>query len=209
VERLKQQLSSKVNQYMSVEKGEELQSIIAQIQDEKHELEDVYFRMHSEFGTLHHELDTAQLSAETAKDLLGALKRERQSELSDRLIDMGERLKDIRLGEMKAKREYHEIKEKHTYLAKLLKAKNDQVTELEQKSAEYESKMHKLEEEFRARDNERLTKLFSKADGSMFADLSGRQGNQVNVGQAFGSDGHAQRDRSQPPPYAVHESVGD
>lgn len=125
LEHVKQQMSSKTNQYLSIEKAEELQKIIAEIQDDKHELEDVYFRMSTEFSTLTLDLDSAHLQAESARDMLAALKRERPSELSDRLIRMSEQQQEIRLAEMKATREMEELKAKHSYLQKLLKQRND------------------------------------------------------------------------------------
>lgn len=62
---------------------------------------------------------------------------------------------------MRANREANEKKEENTYLSRLLRSQNDSVRKLEEKAAEYESKMHKREEEFRKADNDRMRRFFN------------------------------------------------
>jgi len=49
-EQLKMDIGSKCNAYLPVEKALEFTTTITEISDEKHELEEVYFRMHTEFN---------------------------------------------------------------------------------------------------------------------------------------------------------------
>ena len=106
-------------------------------------------------------MDEALAKAENAQDLLETLQRSKQSDLSDRLITMSEKLQQIKLGEMRAVRESNEVKEKNNYLSRLLRTANEQVKKLEERCAEFESKMHKREEEFRRADNERMRRFFN------------------------------------------------
>lgn len=64
-------------------------------------------------------------------------------------MEMSEHQSKIRLGELRATRECNELKEKHTYLSRLLKQQNDQVKLLEEQVATFESRLAKREEEFR------------------------------------------------------------
>lgn len=112
---------------------------------------------------------------------------------------MSDKLKDLRLAELKSKRESAEIKEKHSYLSKRLRARNAEVIDLEQKAAEYESKMHRREEEFRDLDNQRMARFFNRFE------------NKFDVGNA--DAGSKLPGRGGPnddiPAYAQHESVGE
>jgi hypothetical protein len=70
-------------------------------------------------------MDEALAKAENAQDLLETLQRSKQSDLSDRLISMSEKLQQIKLGEMRANRESNEVKEKNNYLSRLLRTANE------------------------------------------------------------------------------------
>lgn len=111
---------------------------------------------------------------------------------------MSDRLKDLRLGELKAKREAAEVKEKHNYMSKRLRGRNTEVIELEQKCAEYESKMHRREEEFRTLDDQRMTRFFNP-----FANkFDPSSGSSMPVDNARAREGDM-------PSYAQHDSAGE
>lgn len=93
--------------------------------------------------------------------MLETLQRSKQSELSDRLISLSEKLQNMRLGEMRATRELKEVKEKNDYFARLLRTSTETVKNLEERVAEFESRMNKREEEFRRADNERMKRFFN------------------------------------------------
>lgn len=101
--------------------------------------------------------------------MLDVLQKSNPSEMSDRIIEMSNKLQSIRLSEMRAAREGNENKEKNTYLSRLLRNQNDQLRKLEEKAAEYESTLHKREEEFRKADNERMRRFFN----ARFDDIPG------------------------------------
>lgn len=92
---------------------------------------------------------------------------------------------------MRATREGGELKEKNTYLSRLLRQGNDQIRKLEEKSAEFESTLHKREEEFRRQDNERMKRFFAARfddiPGAFAQDnlLSRRQGSVLRDSEQF------------------------
>lgn len=62
---------------------------------------------------------------------------------------------------MRATRELKEVKEKNDYFARLLRTSTESVKNLEERVAEFESRMNKREEEFRRADNERMKRFFN------------------------------------------------
>jgi predicted phage tail protein len=62
---------------------------------------------------------------------------------------------------MRATRELKEVKEKNDYFARLLRTSTETVKNLEERVAEFESRMNKREEEFRRADNERMKRFFN------------------------------------------------
>ena len=99
--------------------------------------------------------------AENFEDLLETLQKSKQSDISDKLIELSGKIQNIRLMELRAKREGDELKEKNNYLSRLLKSQNEKLKQLQELSAEYEGKLHKQEEEFRKLDNDRMRKFFN------------------------------------------------
>jgi len=164
IEELKQKLSSTSSQYLTLEKGEELYRIIREIGEDKSQLEDSYLMTRSEFLKVQQQRQSAETRLESIQEVLEHLKRSKPSELSDTLIEMSERLQQIRLSELRANREAQELKEKHLYQSKTLKQKMEAIAELEEKTALYESQMHKIKEEFRKKDQDRQRRLFAPRD---------------------------------------------
>ena len=101
--------------------------------------------------------------------MLETLKTAKQSDLSDKLIEMSEKLSKIRLSELRANRESGELKEKQNYMSRLLKQQIDSIKKLEEQTSDFESRMHKKEEEFRRADNERMRRFFN----ARFDDIPG------------------------------------
>lgn len=161
LEKLQQQLSSTKNMFLTLDKAQEFSSIIQDISDDKTELEEHYFKLRSEYLTTQIRMDEAVSKYESTSELLNILENKKQSELSDKVIEMSQKLQGIRLNEMKATRELDEIKEKNNYLSRLLKTKVEQVQKFEESVSEFESRLHKREEEFRRADNDRMKRFFN------------------------------------------------
>lgn len=137
--------------------------------DEKSDLEEQYFSTRTKFRACQLTMDEAIAKADHVNSLLESLQKSKQSEMSDRMIEMSTMLQSIRLSEMRSNRAATELKENNTYLSRLLRNLNDQVRKLEEKAAEFESKLHKREEEFRKADNERMRRFFN----ARFDDIPG------------------------------------
>ncbi len=161
IEKLKQEISSSKNMFLSITKAFEFNKIIQDISDDKTDLEEKYFKLRSMFLTTQMRMDEAVSKYENEHELLQILEVKKQSELSDKVIEMSQKLQGARLHEMRASRELEEVKEKNNYLSRLLKGKVDSVQKLEEQVSEMESRLHKREEEFRRADNERLKRFFN------------------------------------------------
>ena len=179
IENLKKKIADTKNIFLTLEKAEELNRIITEISDEKTDLEDQYFQMRTKYRSNQLIMDESVSKAEHYQELLEVLQKSKQSELSDRMISLSEKLQTIKLGEMRATRESGETKEKNNYLSRLLRGANENVRKLEEKSAEFESKLHKREEEFRRADNDRMRRFFN----ARFDDIPGS----LQVGNDFPS----------------------
>jgi|LauGreDrversion4_2_1035121.scaffolds.fasta_scaffold14833_6 hypothetical protein len=77
-------------------------------------------------------MDDAVSKAEHFQELLEVLQKSKQSELSDRLINLSEKMQGLRLSEMRANRELNEVKEKNEYFARLLRTSTANVKKLEE-----------------------------------------------------------------------------
>jgi DNA-binding transcriptional regulator YiaG len=160
-EKLRIQIGDNKNVFLTIEKAEEFNQRINFLSDEKSILEDEYFKMRSKYRSNQLIMDEAVAKSENYQELLDTLQRSKQSELSDRLIALSEKLQSMRLGEMRATRELKEVKEKNDYFARLLRTSTETVKNLEERVAEFESRMNKREEEFRRADNERMKRFFN------------------------------------------------
>jgi hypothetical protein len=77
---------------------------------------------------------------------------------------------------MRSTRELIEVKEKNNYISKLLRTSNESVKKFEEMVAEFESRLHKREEEFRRADNDRMRRFFN----ARFDDIPGAISNNQN-----------------------------
>ena len=106
---------------MSIEKAEEFNRVISEITDEKTELEEYYFKVRTEFLSTQLRMDEAEIKADHASELLETLQKSKQSELSDKVIEVSEKIRTFKLEKLRATRETTELKEKNNYLSRLMK----------------------------------------------------------------------------------------
>ena len=95
--------------------------MIKEISDEKTDLEESFFIMRAKYRTNQLSMDEALAKAEHAQSLLDFLQKSKQSEMSDRMIELSNKLQGVRLQEMRATRDSGEQKERNTYLSRLLR----------------------------------------------------------------------------------------
>ena len=113
-------------------------------------------------------LDTALAKADLSNTLMNQLRGDKNSDISNRLVEMSEKLQDIRLNEYRAKRQSDELEERVKYLTNLLKGKNDAVATLEEKAAKCEADLSREKENFRQREIERTRQFFYMGIKNMF-----------------------------------------
>lgn len=175
-EKYRRQIGDNKNVFLTIDKAEEFNQRITFLSEEKSILEEEYFQMRSKYRANQLVMDESIAKAENYQELLDILQRSKQSELSDRLISLSEKLQSMRLGEMRATRELKEVKEKNDYFARLLHSSTQTVQNLEERTAEFESKIAKKEEEFRRADNERMRRFFNARYDDIPGAMSGEGG---------------------------------
>jgi len=77
-------------------------------------------------------MDEAEIKADSYSELLDEFKKSKQSELSDKLLEVSEKIRTFKLEKLRATRESTELKEKNNYLSRLLKNHVDNVKKLEE-----------------------------------------------------------------------------
>ena len=158
---------SKVNEY---------KQLIETLAEEKSNLEIDHLTLRSKLKDAEDKVDDAAARADTAEALLNDFKNNRQSDLSDKLVEMSDQLQKIRLGEYRARRKAEEEEQRIKYIQELLKSKDERLRTLEERASKVEGDMHKQAEEFRKRDNERQRQFFFTKN---FDDITSKVTNQV------------------------------
>jgi chromosome segregation ATPase len=161
LEKLRKQVGDSKNVYMTLDKAEDFEKRLLMVTEDKDRLEEEYFNMRTKYRSNQLQMDDALSKSEHFQELIEVLQKSKQSELSDRMIALSEKMQGLRLSEMRANRELNEVKEKNEYFARLLRTSTASVKKLEEQCAELESKIMKKEEEFRRADNERMRKFFN------------------------------------------------
>lgn len=76
-------------------------------------------------------LDEFRIKSEEKEKLLYELKVLKQSELSDKLISLSDKLQNLRISALKADRKSNDLEERVNYIEKLLSNKNKDMNELD------------------------------------------------------------------------------
>jgi hypothetical protein len=136
LEKLRKQLGGSKNVYMSLDKAEDFDKRLQMVTEDKDRLEEEYFNMRTKYRSNQLQMDDAVSKSEHFQELLEVLQKSKQSELSDRMISLSEKMQALRLSEMRANRELNEVKEKNDYFARLLRTSTASVKKLEEQCAE-------------------------------------------------------------------------
>lgn len=146
---------------ISMERANELVAQIREYGEKKSELEDYNRKLRSELLKLEGKVEEAKIMKKTAEEIFALIKTGSSDEISDKLIEMAERMSSLRLNELKSKREAAQAKEKEEYLGRLRLQDLDNIRALEQEVAKWESMMAKKEEIWRKKDDERQKMLLN------------------------------------------------
>ena len=120
------------NVYLTLDKAEEFDKRLQAVTEDKNKLQEDYFTMRTKYRSNQLQMDDAVSKAEHFQELLEVLQKSKQSELSDRLITLSEKMQTLRLSEMRANRELNEVKEKNEYFARLLRTSTASLKKLEE-----------------------------------------------------------------------------
>ena len=146
---------------ISIEKANEFIVQIREYGEKKSELEDHNRKLRGELLELEGRVEEAKIMKKAAEEIYELIKRGSSDEISDKLLEMAERMSGVRLSELKAKREAAQSKEKEEYLGRLHMQDLDSIRALEQEVAKWESMMAKKEEIWRKKDDERQKMLLN------------------------------------------------
>ena len=131
---------------ISIDKATELVGQIREYGEKKSELEDYNRKLRGELLEFVGKVEEAQILKKSAEEIFELIKKGSSDEVSDKLVEMAERMSAVRLSELKSKREAAQSKEKEEYLARLHMQDLDSIRALEQEVSKWESMMAKKEE---------------------------------------------------------------
>jgi hypothetical protein len=123
-------------------------------------VEEKYIKVYSEVNEMRFKLSEYEARMAHSEEMLDVLKHATNSEISDRIIEMSDKMSQIRKSELQHKREAEEYGEKLNYSENRISQQKRNIVDMEETVAELEAKMHRKEEEWRRADNERQKKFF-------------------------------------------------
>ncbi len=97
------------------DKLEEITKSLKEIADEKTELEEIYIKAHAETTKYRALMIESQARMESAEEIVNTLKNSTDSEISNRIVKMSDKLKFSWIGELSAKWEAEEYWAKQEY----------------------------------------------------------------------------------------------
>lgn len=146
---------------ISLSKLEEVNLALKRMSNQKLELEIENKRLRTEGFDNQVRLDNYKLRESNLLELEQILKDRYPDELSAKIIELSEKLRTYKLGELKAQREVSLIKEREEYYMRVNKNQTNQIQDLEEQVASNESKFNERENFWRARYNDQI-KLLAK-----------------------------------------------
>ena len=160
VEHLKQEIESKGASSISMNRAEEISRALHTMADEKADVEEKYIKIYSEISDARQKLTEYEARMEHSEEMLLVLRNATDSEISDKILEMSDKIQFIRKNELRSKREAEELLEKSNYSENRISQQKRNIIDLEDQLSELESKLHRKEEEWRRADNERQKKFF-------------------------------------------------
>ena len=150
---------------VSISRIEELAMSVRRLADSKLDLELSNKKIREENYELSVKVDHFLLREKNLQELQRMLNEEHPEELSQRVIEISEKMTDLRLQELKAQRELYLIKEKEEYYARINRTQVDHIKKLEEELSKFEFKMNEREDFWRKRYNDQLKVAFNQQEG--------------------------------------------
>ena len=85
------------SKYGGGEKIDSLSRVIKHMGEERAELEEIYMKLRSQYFKVQLNMDEAVTRASSIQEILDVLRKSNQSELSDKLIELADRLQGTKL----------------------------------------------------------------------------------------------------------------
>ena len=120
LDKFRLEIENRKSQFLTLERAEQLNTQMRNIADEKAGVEQRYLKMHSELVQMQIRMEEAQARMLHAEDISEMMKNTKATEVSNRLIELSEKLSKVRLSELRATREAQEKDEKNNYFQRLI-----------------------------------------------------------------------------------------
>eukprot|EP00743_Colponemidia_sp_Colp-15_P008540 GILK01009293.1.p1 GENE.GILK01009293.1~~GILK01009293.1.p1 ORF type:complete len:1971 (-),score=574.63 GILK01009293.1:67-5757(-) len=184
---------AKVIESLPLDRAEELATTIRELGQKKTMLEESNAKLRAEKAELIGKFEEADSRAKSTQELLDTLRSGTADDLSDKLVELSNRISEVRLSELRALRQTAVSKEKEEYLLRINQTQTETISKLESEVAKWEMQLSQKEQEFRQREDERQ-KLFFNARKDGFVNgaspLNSREGLPVSAVAAVGGGGN-------------------
>lgn len=148
-----------INPTIPLSKIEELNLALKRISNQKVELEIANKKLRADFSECQIRLDSYMLREQNLKSLEASLKGAYSDELSQKVIELSEKLSSFKLAELKAQREASMLKEREEYYMRVNKGQNSQIAALEEQVVHHMNHLNERENFWRQRHNDQMKLL--------------------------------------------------
>lgn len=156
------ELKLKIIPTITITRIENLAHTVKEFSSMKTDLEIMNKRLRDSNSELVLKLDALETQKAVVEDLEKRLKANYSDDMSQQLIEMGERMREYKLNELKSRREAASAIEKEEYYLRMNRQNLENLKKLEEDLAEWDIKFAKREEFWHKRYNEQVKIVFSK-----------------------------------------------
>lgn len=154
-----------INPTIPLSKIEELNLALKRISNQKVELEIANKQLRADFAECQIRLDSYVLREQNLRTLEASLKGAYSDELSQKVIELSEKLSTFKLAEMKALREAATLKEREEYYMRVNKGQTAQIAALEEQVVHHMNHLNERENFWRQRHNDQMKLLTRQESG--------------------------------------------
>lgn len=158
------QLKMTENDRRAVKRVDELMIKLKELTDAKIDLEVKNNDLREENNTLKNDLEELEFEKSEANDLAACLKAKDDRELSQKLVEYSHKLGNLKILELRATRDAKILKDREAYLEKLNAQASIHTKRLEDELVALQAEKQKIEDEYRAKDQERQRFFFEQRE---------------------------------------------
>jgi len=142
--------------------ADELSAIIRELASHKTELEDLNRKFREERHELRLKADKAEAQANLNEELLSTYKTGNDDEIQTKLLEIGDRMKQVKFKELQAQKDAYLAKEKEEHQSRINTKNMVYIRDIENELADWESKFTRAENDWRRKLAEKQKMLFEK-----------------------------------------------